>query len=174
MAVVDEGSFARAALRLGISQPPLSQSIRRLERDLGVSLLARTTQKVSLTKAGEAFYPEAMVTIAAAQRAMHLARAAECTDPPVRIGFVSVALFEVLPQVLAHAQELNIPVKVVYASTNDQIAALADGRLDLGFVTPPFDTVPRLQSSLIADENVVLATDGEAKLTTREPSSCQH
>lgn len=157
LAVAEEGSFAKAALRLGMSQPPLSQSIRRMERELGVKLFDRTTQKVSLTKAGEAFYPEARITVAAAARAIELAKSTENTAPVLRIGFVSLALFEVLPVVLHQAAELGLAVQVSYASTNEQIAALAEGRLDLGFVTPPHDSVPRLQSSLISDENLLLA-----------------
>ena len=69
IAVADDASFTRAANRLGISQPPLLQSIRRLEQDLGVVLFERTTRAICLTEAGKAFEPEARVAIAAVDRA---------------------------------------------------------------------------------------------------------
>ena len=74
IAVVDDASFTRAANRLGISQPPLSQSIRRLEQDLGVVLFERMTRAICLTKAGKVFEPEVRVSIAAVDRAAELAR----------------------------------------------------------------------------------------------------
>lgn len=155
LAVAEAANFARAAQRLGMQQPPLSQSIRRLERDLGVLLLERTTQSVRLTKAGEAFLPEARAAVAAAARAEARARAAGDATAPLRVGVVSVALFEVLPDLLGIAGQAQIPLRIIYASTNDQLSGLADGSLDLGFVTPPFDAPPRLQVAEIANEPIV-------------------
>src|SRR5215472_18448957 len=93
LAVATEGHFGRAAARLGMKQPPLSQSIRRLERDLGVTLLERTPMGARLTRAGEAFRPEAQAAVAASERAAALARAAVAPRRPVRVGAVSVALW---------------------------------------------------------------------------------
>lgn len=173
LAVADAGSFGRAAAALGMSQPPLSQSIRRLERDLGVTLFERTTQHVALTPAGEAFLPEARAAVAAAERAAALARAAGTAPAPLRLGVVSVALFEVLPALLQAAAQASIPVRAVYASTNDQLAGLADGSLDIGLVTPPFDAPARLQVTVVADEPVVAAMPVGSAATPDGPVSLE-
>jgi DNA-binding transcriptional LysR family regulator len=157
LAIAETSNFARAAERLGMRQPPLSQSIRRLERDLGVLLIERTTQSVRLTKAGEAFLPDARAAVDASARAEARARAAGGGAAPLRLGVVSVALFDLLADFIAAARRARIPLRIIYASTNDQLAHLADGGLDLGLVTPPFEAPSRLQVTPIADEPVVAA-----------------
>lgn len=157
LAVAETGHVGRAAERLGMRQPPLSQSLQRLERDLGVTLLERTPHGVRLTAAGEAFRPEAQAALAAAERAAMLARAAGTAPAPVRVGVVSLALVETLPGLLAAARDAAIPVSVHALSTNAQLAALADGRLDLGLVSPPFEAPARLRVATIADEPILAA-----------------
>jgi len=157
LAVVDAGHFGRAALALGMRQPPLSQSIARLERDVGARLFERTPRGAMLTPAGEAFLPEARIAVAAAARAVRLAQAAETRIQPLRVGVVSVALFEILAAVFRTAQASGLDLQVDYISTNGQLASLADGRLDLGFVTPPFEAPSRLQLEWIANEPLMVA-----------------
>jgi len=157
LTVADEASFARAAARLGIQQPPLSQSITRLERDLGVVLLERTKQGAKLTKAGVAFMPEARAAVAATDRAVALAKSAARAATAVRVGVVSLALWEAVPAVLAAAKKVQLTVQLEQASTNEQLKALAHGELDIGFVAPPFDKFPRLRSRLLSNEPIVLA-----------------
>jgi DNA-binding transcriptional LysR family regulator len=157
IAVADESNFGRAAARIGIKQPPLSQSIRRLERDLGTALLERTRTGVRLTEAGKAFLPEARAAVSAATRASALARAAANAPRSVRIGVVSVALWDVLPRLLGAAKAANIAVRFEQATTNEQLEALADGRFDLGLLAPPFEAPPRLQVVTLANEPVVAA-----------------
>ena len=76
LAVADHGSFTRAAERLGIAQPSLSQHVRTLEAELGGRLLERSPRRVVLTRAGRALLPEARSAVAAAERAEHAAQAA--------------------------------------------------------------------------------------------------
>src|SRR5579862_6367984 len=94
VAVAEELHFHRAATRLHISQPPLSQQIRALERELGVTLLARNRRRVSLTVAGEAFLDDARGILASVDRAADRARAiARGSRGTLSIGFVGSAMF---------------------------------------------------------------------------------
>src|ERR1700686_2694439 len=102
LAVAEELHFHRAATRLHISQPPLSQQIRALERELGVTLLARNRRRVALTAAGAAFRdwpPGILASVGrAADRARSIARGSEGT---LAIGFVGSAMFSpTLPDML--------------------------------------------------------------------------
>src|SRR5919204_6140091 len=76
VAVAEEGSFTKAARRLQLSQPSLSQQIRALEADLGGELIERLPRGIRLTAAGKAFIPEAQAAVRAAERAGVAARMA--------------------------------------------------------------------------------------------------
>lgn len=76
LAVVDEGSFTRAAQRMHVAQPSLSQQIRALEAELGGPLIERLPRSIRLTSAGKAFLPEARAAVLSAERAARAARAA--------------------------------------------------------------------------------------------------
>ncbi|TCP57252.1 DNA-binding transcriptional LysR family regulator [Tamaricihabitans halophyticus] len=97
VAVAEELSFSRAAARLNISQPPLSQQIKRLEREIGVPLLSRTTRSVSLTAAGEVFLHEVRAALAGLQDATKAAhRAAAGQLGTVRLGFSGPTSYQAL------------------------------------------------------------------------------
>jgi DNA-binding transcriptional LysR family regulator len=142
--LAEENNFARAAARLGMAQPPLSQSIQRSERDLGVILFKRTRKGVYLTAAGEALLPEARAAVAAAERGAELARAA-VSRRAVRVGVATPCLWGPLPDLLRLGHKAGIEIDVFETSTNEQLQALPHGRLDLGFLSPPFDAAPRLR-----------------------------
>src|ERR687894_2316548 len=76
LAVVEEGSFTRAALRMHVSQPSLSQQVRLLEQEVGGELLERLPRSVRLTAAGKAFLPHAQIAVRAVERAQQAARSA--------------------------------------------------------------------------------------------------
>lgn len=106
IAVAETGSFTRAAEQIGMRQAPLSQSIRRLEAEIGTELFERGTQGVTLTRSGAALLTEAHEAVAAADRAIGLARAADRPrEPIVRLGIVSLALFELLPELVTTARD---------------------------------------------------------------------
>jgi DNA-binding transcriptional LysR family regulator len=112
-----------------MKQPPLSQSIQRLERDLGVPLFRRSTRKVELTPAGVALLPEAIAALAAAERGVALARAAHAGKPIVRPGVVSLALFEIFPEMARAAEDAGVAIQLIYSSTNDQARQLLSGSM---------------------------------------------
>ncbi len=121
LAVAEELHFGRAANRLNMSQPPLSQAIRQLERELGVRLLERTSRSVSLTDTGRVFADECRRLIGAARRAEDVAAQAEAgLYGTLRIGAVTLAFAETLPRIIArfrasrpgvrlHVEEIDTP-----------------------------------------------------------------
>jgi len=106
IAVAEERHFGRAAERLHLSQPPVSQRIRQLEESLGVQLLLRSTRHVKLTPAGEALYERAtqLVRDASAAEAA-IRRVGEGEQGELRLGFTRTVASQLLPQVLAHYHE---------------------------------------------------------------------
>ncbi|MDK1494718.1 LysR family transcriptional regulator [Sinorhizobium sp. 7-81] len=131
LAVADELHMGRAAERLGMAQPPLSQSVARLEKELGVRLFDRANRRLTLTRAGVAFLDEARSSVLHADAAYALARSAEDgAAGEVRIGFVSAALYEHLPRRLARLRQTlpAVQPKLFELSTNEQLGAWRKGR----------------------------------------------
>ncbi|MBS6031655.1 MAG: LysR family transcriptional regulator [Pantoea sp.] len=136
IAVAEELHFGRAALRLNISQPPLSQQIIQLETETGARLFNRTNRSVQLTAAGQQLLQDARtILLQVEQAADRAARLHRGEEGELRIGFTSSAPFTAVvsdalyqfrqrwPQVHIQMQEIN---------TRQQLAPLHDGRLDLG------------------------------------------
>jgi DNA-binding transcriptional LysR family regulator len=141
VAVAEERHFGRAAARLHIAQPPLSQQIRRFEAELGEPLLFRTTRSVELAPAGEVMLERGREILAAADSAMEDARrAARGEYGRLAIGFTGSSTYELLPA-LAAALGQELPGVVLDLQgellTPAQVARLLDGTLDLGLLRPP-------------------------------------
>ena len=136
VAVSEELHFGRAAERLHITQPPLSQAIRKLEDELGVELLRRTSRFVSLTEAGRAFADEARLVVAAFDRAVAEARRVGGVQATVRIGCTPDLPVE---RLLAFLGELRRrrpeqPLEIVHLNALEQVRRLHDAELDIGIV----------------------------------------
>lgn len=159
LAVAEELHFGRAAARLHIAQPPLSQQIQRLERELGLTLFDRDRRQVRLTRAGELLQVEARRTVAQADRLIDVARDVRSGGSGrVRIGFVGSSLYGQLPsllQALRH-QAPRVTVSVLELESGPQLAGLAEDTLDLGVLRPPAVT-PSLAVHVIAEEELVVA-----------------
>ena len=142
LAVAEELHFGRAASRLHIAQPPLSQQIRKLERELGVALFDRTKRRVELTPAGRALLDETRDVLARAERAVRTAqRAGRGEIGHLAIGFVPSADLDILPRVLRawRARFPQVEIELHSLLPAAQVEALHDGRIHVGFVRVPVD-----------------------------------
>jgi DNA-binding transcriptional LysR family regulator len=142
VAVAEELHFRRAAARLHMSQPPLSQQIRQLEEELGCLLLARTRRRVELTPAGEAFLRDARAILAELDGAVATARRIDAGQSGrLRIGFVGSALVSLLPGIVQRfrAARPNVEVELRERSTIEQVDGLARGLVDVGLVPLPVE-----------------------------------
>ena len=141
VAVAEERHFGRAAARLHMAQPPLSQQIRRFEAELGEPLLYRTTRSVELSPAGQVLLERSREILAAVDAAVDDARrAARGEYGRLAIGFTGSSTYEMLPS-LAAALRQALPGVVLDLRgellTPAQVARLIDGTLDLGLLRPP-------------------------------------
>lgn len=141
LAVSEELHFGKAATRLHISQPPLSQQIRQLEEDLHVKLFYRTKRRVELTEAGRAFAGEARLILQAVDRAAKLALEANRSFEDRLVIGCSPANSHAILKILAKVRSRHPKVHLVLKSlvTFQQMEALRNGRIDIGFVTLPVD-----------------------------------
>ena len=139
IAVAERLHFGRAAAALHISQPPLSRSIRNLEERLGATLLMRTRRKVELTPEGARFLEEARRLVAQLDHAVLEVGRMAAGGGRLRLGFVSLADFGVLPRLLKafKAARPGVALALREMLSPDQAAALAAGELDFGLLLPP-------------------------------------
>jgi DNA-binding transcriptional LysR family regulator len=142
VAVAEELHFGRAAERLHIAQPPLSQQIKQFENELGFQLFYRTKRSVQLTAAGDRFLLDTYAIFQRLDQAVEAGRRISRGEQgKLAIGFVSSAAYSVLPPILLRfrAQFPAIALTLQELTTNVQIQQLQDNRLDVGFVRPPLD-----------------------------------
>ena len=139
VAVAERLHFGRAAAALHISQPPLSRSIRDLEARLGATLLARTRRKVELTPEGVRFLEEARRLLAQLEHAVLEVGRMAAGGGRLRLGFVSLADYGVLPRLLKayKAARPGVALALREMLSPDQAVALAAGELDFGLLLPP-------------------------------------
>ena len=140
LAVADELNFSRAAQRLHMSQPPLSQQIRLLEQEMGVQLFERSRRAVTLTPAGLLLQEKAMQIVELHQQAGELCRmAAHGLAGRLRIAFTaSVPLFDEFSAMLRdfRTRYPEVELDLQHMTTGEQIAALTAGQIDIGFMRP--------------------------------------
>jgi len=143
LAVVEEGSFSRAALRMHVSQPSLSQQIRALEKQVGGDLLERLPRSVRLTAAGKAFLPHAQIAVRAADRATQAARSAlELETGELEISTVRSIAAGILPDLVQSWRQRHPGTFVrLHEFTHRSLAedSVRAGVGDLGIGPPPID-----------------------------------
>ncbi len=143
VAVAEELHFRRAAERLYVAQPAVSEQIRKLEAELGVRLFDRTHRSVSLTEPGSALLVEARRVLHQAEVAQRVARNAhEAVGSRLRIGYVADALPASVPRALQHVTSATSEVEVMFetGATLQLVQAVQDRRLDAAVVGLPAPT----------------------------------
>ncbi|RPF38664.1 LysR family transcriptional regulator [Streptomyces sp. TLI_185] len=141
VAVAEELNFARAAERLGISAPPLSRAIRKLEADLGVTLFERTTHRVELTPAGTVLLGEARIALDALQAAGRRAQRAAAHEPKLVLALKADGDGGLLEPILARyaTEPAALPVTIRLSGWGDQARLLRQGDADAALIHEPFD-----------------------------------
>lgn len=131
--LAEELHFGRAAAREHIVQSALSQQLQRLERELGVRLLERTTHHVRLTAAGDAFLREARQILTHVDRAVVAAQHAAGSAASLRVGVVD-ASYDSMPHILRHVRNCypDLEIHEIETGVPQQFQLLIDGRLDVG------------------------------------------
>src|SRR6266487_4180688 len=142
LAAVEHGSFSVAAEALYIAQPSLSEQIKRLENELGVTLFVRTNRRLVLTEAGQLFLPSAQRAVAAAGEAAESVRGIRTlTGGTVAFGTFSTAQHLLLTDLIAEfrARHPQVRVRVVGLNSSEVADAVRDGHLEAGLVALPVD-----------------------------------
>lgn len=168
LAVAEELHFGRAAARLHMTQPPLTQAIQKLEAELGVSLFERSSRSVALSPAGAALLPQAEQMLAQAQGLAALVQAAAKGESGrLRLGFVSTVGYGDFPRWLRsfRARYPDIALSLREATLDVQLPDFASGELDVGFIIhAPGACPPGFERLSIASEPMVLALSTEHAL----------
>ncbi len=142
IAVAEELHFGRAAERLHMAQPPLSQQIKQLEDLLGFKLFERTKRSVQLTEAGQGFLAESYRLFRQLEQAIETGRQVSRGEKgQLVIGFVSSAAYNVLPEILRRFRSLvpDVRLELHELPTNEQVEWLQEGKIDVGFLRPPIE-----------------------------------
>lgn len=173
-AVGEELHFGRAAERLHVAQPPLSQQIRHLERELGVTLLERNTRRVELTPAGVDYLRRVVAILDAVDDASHHARRiADGAEGRLTIGCVGSATYSLLPQLVRVLREdlpgIDVSVRGEMLAPA-QITALLSGEIDLALLRPPVSRSDLLVHTVRRDRLLVALPQGH-DLTSRSALS---
>lgn len=177
--VAEELHFGHAAERLGMTQPPLSQAIRSLERDMGVDLFVRTKRSVALTPVGKQWLPHVRKLLEGAgalpEIAHHLSRG---EIGSLRLSFVSTANYNLLPTLVSRYKKRfpEVRVSLREATSDLQIEALLNGDLHAGLIIPPTHAAlhPSLVYRRLLSEPLIAAVP-ESWITTgrlNAPNGC--
>jgi len=170
LSVANELHFGRAAGTLFMTQPALSRTIRHLEDAIGAPLFERTTRRVRLTAAGEAFAAECRLALGHLDLAAHAARnAAAGREGNLRVAYMDFAINGRLPAILQSFRTAypGVSITLEYMPTAAQQMALLEGRVDIGFMIGPFE-VQKAKSVLVDEQDYVALLPESHPLARRE------
>lgn len=168
IAVAEEEHVTRAAFRLGIQQPPLSQQIQALEDELGVKLFVRTARTIRLNAAGKFFLGEARKVLAQSEQAVERVRRFDLgQEGRLRIGFTSSSSIHSVTPGLIRAFRAAYPLIVVEieeGATHDLLCELEQEHLDIAFVRSDVTRYPVLASTRFLEEQMIVALPADHPL----------
>ncbi|QHS10589.1 LysR family transcriptional regulator [Sinimarinibacterium sp. NLF-5-8] len=172
VAVAEARHFTRAAEKIGIGQPPLSQQIQALERELGTRLFVRLPRGVNLTAAGEALFDDARRILRDVERAVdRTQRVARGELGRLRMGMINSAPFHpLIPEVIREFRRHypNVALTLDEGATPNLAASIRADVLDVAFVRPLLRTENGIASKTLLDEDLVVVLPQEHPLTRRK------
>ena len=165
-AVAKERNFTRAAETLHIAQPPLSRQIQLLEEELGVTLIIRTTRPIRLTDAGRLFYEQALQILGRVDQMKDATRRVGTNrNRLLSIGFVASTLYGGVPLLVRKLRQKapELDIQLLELLSVQQIPALKEGRIDLGFARLQHSD-PNIASMVLRKERLVAAISPDTAL----------
>lgn len=170
IAVAEERHFGRAAQRLHMAQPPLSQQIRQLEEQLGTPLLLRTTRKVDLTPAGQVLLDRGRLLIQELEALEEDVRQVGAGATGVlRVGFTGTATYRLMPSIVQAARRTFPGLRITVQGemlTPQMESALEDGRLDVAVLRPPVRS-GTVALKLLEQDQLVAALPADSPLAEK-------
>lgn len=173
VAVADEKNFTRASKRLFIAQPPLSRQIQQLEEELGVSLIEKGSRPLRLTEAGRFFYAHAQQLLGKAADLKSMTQRVGKIERTLSIGFVASTLYGILPKIIRRfrTEHNAVEISLHEMTTMDQIKALKDGSIDVGFGRIRYED-PNIRRIVLREERLIVALPvGHPLTATKTPLS---
>ncbi|MCW8039616.1 MULTISPECIES: LysR family transcriptional regulator [Acinetobacter] len=169
VAVVEEQSFTKAAEKLFIAQPPLSRQIQNLEAELGTQLFERGSRPLKTTEAGYFFYQHAVKLLSNAEEIKAMTQRIGLVEKTVTMGFVGSLLYGLLPKIvyLFRQQHPYLKIELIEMSTKDQIIALKEGRIDVGFGRLRISD-PAVRRVLLREEPLMVAVHASHPLAQQK------
>jgi DNA-binding transcriptional LysR family regulator len=170
LAVAEELHFGRAASRIYIAQPPLSQQIKQLEAEIGVKLFNRTKRTVELTEAGKVFQREAYAVLERLDKGIIKAQQAARGEAGwLSIGFVSSINYEILPNVLREFRRQCPDVEIFLQEMHnpEQTQSLLERRIHIGFARMPAESEDLIRK-VVAREPLIVALPASNKLAEKD------
>jgi DNA-binding transcriptional LysR family regulator len=156
--VAEELSFTRAAVRLHMTQPPLSKQIKEVESELGVRLFERTKRVVQLTKAGEVFVERARLLLRDLDQLRHVSGQADRGEAgQLTIGFLGAIAFDLFPRILREyrAQVPDVRIELLESDNHALMDGLRSRRIDAAFMRPYYQDADISMKTLLLDQFVV-------------------
>ncbi|MGQ8974144.1 LysR substrate-binding domain-containing protein [Acinetobacter schindleri] len=169
VAVVEEQSFTKAAEKLFIAQPPLSRQIQNLEQELDIQLFERGSRPLKTTEAGQFFYQHAVKLLSNAEEIKSMTKRIGIADRTISIGFVGSLLFGLLSRIvfLFKQQHPQLKIEMVEINTSEQIQALKEGRIDVGFGRLRISD-PAVKRVLLREERLMVAAHSSHFFSQRD------
>lgn len=172
--VAEEGHLTKAAQRIGIQQPPLSQQIRALEKELGVTLFRRLPRGMELTESGQALLIDARLILEQVNTTIEGVRRISLGESGrLAVGFTeSAALHPFIPAVIRAFRQKSpgVIMAVEESNTNDLVEDLRHNRLDVAFIRSPIGSAAGLKIETMLVEEMIVALPVTHKLAQRRKS----